>query len=258
MIAITYNGYSLQNGTIVTTETDLFSPPKRDVQVDRLAHADGGRIVQQFWNTRDFTVSGHIQADGQATLHATIDQFNAALSQQNGILNVTIDGGTSRIIYCTAQELIIAKNRGNTTAAFTAHFISADGMMWDSSSTPTTLLAATTVTAGSVDVSTTVLGSYKAQPLIRYVLNSFTGSGARSVTLSNSLNLKGITISRTWTAGDVLEVDCINMLVYVNSVSTDYTGQFPEFTPGITAIRCVDNFTARNATLSATYTQRWL
>lgn len=257
MITLTYNGYSLQGGSIVTTETDVLTPPKRPVQVDKIAHANGGKIVQQFFDPKTFTVSGYIQANSLTAMQAQLDMFKSAMHQQNGVLLVQVDNNPARAIYCTAQQVTVANKKGSTTATFTVEFVSADGMQWDTGAT-SSLFTSTVVTASNTQIAATVLGSYQAQPDIKLTYTSLSATGTQTVSISNGATLKGVTVSRVWVSGDTLEINCLTQLVYINGIAVDFIGQFPIWDPGNGSLRYVDTFTARNATITAPYQQRWL
>ena len=95
--------------------------------------------------------------------------------------------------------------------------------------------------------------------LITLTLTSVTGgTPSKSVIISNDSTLRGITVTRDWANGDVLEIDCLNKTLYVNDTVVAYSGQFPKWTPGGSGISYLDDFTTRSATLSAVYTRRFL
>lgn len=258
MITLDYNGFQLQTTTIVTETTTLFSAPQTNVQIDQLAHADGGRIVQQFMASKSFTITGTIYGGTVGGMQAAIDTFKAAMSQPNGILTYATDTQPARIIYCTASQVGIQNDTGLSNAQFTVQFESADGTSWDTGLYSNTLmLSAKGVTTASSSYPVNVLGSYKAQPDIFVTLASLSGGVNQSISITNGATLRGMTVTRTWAVGDTLEIDSLNMLVYVNSAPVDFIGQFIEMTPGPNSLRYVDTFTARSVSITATYTKRW-
>ncbi|WP_437440989.1 phage distal tail protein [Rathayibacter oskolensis] len=114
------------------------------------------------------------------------------------------------------------------------------------------------MTAANQALPITVGGTYKAQPAIRLELTTVSGSGTRTITITNGSSLRGMSITRTWSAGDVLEIDSLNQTVYVNNIPTPFVGMFPSWEPGAGSVNYLDDFTARSANLTARYTRRWL
>lgn len=256
MITLDYNGFQLQTGTIITDSWTLLSPPNYNVQVDQLAHADGGRIVQQFMASRTFTISGSMRgAASMADMQTQADLFKSMLSQPNGVLTYNIDGASIRKVYCTASQITIDNDQAKLTSKWSVQFESADGTIWD---TTTTTLYSGSGSSSTASVPILVYGSYKCQPDIKVTLTGLTVGSGTQVTITNGTTLKGVTVSRTWSNNDVLEVDSLNKLIYVNNIAVDFTGQFPEFSPGSGSLRYIDNFSARSWQIVGTYTQRWI
>jgi len=135
-------------------------------------------------------------------------------------------------------------------------FLSPDGMGWDLSSTA--LLTPTGISTATSTLLITVGGSYQSEPLIIATINTVTGGTGGSITVSNNVTLRGLTITRTWANGDVIEIDSSRKTLYVNDLPTEFIGQFPKWDVGPGGIGWLDDFTTRDVTLQASHTQRWL
>lgn len=254
MIGVVFGEFDMQSSGVTVTDTNIYSAPQNRIQADALAETDGALIVKQQYQPKTFTVDGILRADTIALFESLLDGFKVAMSRKNQGLDIDYAGGTRRWL-ASYQNMVITK-RGNTSARFSVELLSPDGMGWNV--TESTLVAATTVTAASQVLDVSVDGSYKTEPLIAVTVTSLTGGTAKTVSLANSTTLRGISITRTWAANNVLEVDSLKKTVFVNNAPVEFTGQFPEFEPGGAGVSYIDDFTTRSVSVSATYTKRWL
>lgn len=258
MIGLSFGDYNMQTDGCRVHETDVFSSPPNKIQADQLPEADGAVIVKQQYTSKTFTVEGKLQQglDGSVlTMRELEDAFKLAMSSKNQAFDVEEDGVVRRYL-ANAQNVVLAR-RSNKMSAFSVEMLSPDGMGWDVDST--SLLSATGITVSTVQTPITVEGTYRAEPLITAVINSFTGTGDRTVTISNGSTLRSISITlSTWTAGDIIEIDSLNKTIYVNNAPVEFSGQFPRWDVGDGTIGWLDTFTARSVTLTASYQKRWL
>ena len=244
----------MQDDGVTVTESDIYSAPPNDIQAAELAERDGALIVQQRYKAKRFTVEGHIQKSTVEALESALDAFKAALSIKNQALDIDYAGGVRR--YLASAENIILARSAPTSVGFSVEFLSPDGMGWDVDSSE--LLAVTSVTNSAQSFAINVGGSYQAEPLITVTLSSVTGATSKTVTITNGVSLRGISITRTWTSGDVLEINSMDRTVYVNDVATDFLGQFPIWATGAGTIEYLDDFTTRSVSITASYTKRYL
>lgn len=253
-VGIKFGGFDMQaNGVIVIT-TDVYSTPNNEIQADELAEADGALIVKQRYTSKPFKVEGYIQKPTRLELDIARDAFTAALSAKNQPFDIDYAGGIRRYL-ASAQNIMIGYS-GATTYSFSVEFLSPDGMGWDLDSS--SLITALNVTTASFDQPITVGGSYMAEPVIAVNLGSVTGGTTKTITLTNGVSLRGVSITRTWDSGDVLEVDSLKKTVFVNDIATDFFGQFPAWKTGAGFLGYLDDFTTRSVTINTSYTKRWL
>lgn len=59
-------------------------------------------------------------------------------------------------------------------------------------------------------------GSFLAEPTFNLVVSAVTGATNQSITVKNNVTGQGITITRTWTASDILEIDSAAKTVRIN------------------------------------------
>ncbi|RAN78020.1 hypothetical protein B5P43_18485 [Bacillus sp. SRB_336] len=252
---IKYGSFDLQSANVTTTDTDIYSAPNNLVQADKIANADGAVIVKQLYDSKTFTLNGILHSDSILATDALIDQFKAAMAMKNQPLDIDFNGMTRRYL-ATAQNIVVSRNKGLSSAGFSVQMLSPDGMGWDVMSS--SLLIPTSVTTANAALAITIGGSYNAEPLITYTVNTLTGTATNTVTVSNGTTLRGLWITRAWTAGDHVEIDALKKTVFVNNVPTDFKGQFPKWDIGPGVISWLDDFSARDATITASYTARYL
>lgn len=254
MIGVKYGDFNMQADGVTVVATDVYSAPTNAIQADELAERDGALIVKQQFQKKTFKVEGLIRKDTQLELEQTLDAFKLAMAKKNQGFDVDYAGGIRR--YLASVQNNIISSRGITSVGFSLEFLSPDGMGWDLEAT--TLISSAVNTTSNTTVSLNVGGSYKADPYIKVVVGSVTGGSSKTITLSNAATLRSISVTRTWVAGDVLEVDTLKGLVLVNGAAHDFSGQLLSFEPGDGGLGYLDDFTTRSVTITGSYTRRWL
>jgi hypothetical protein len=254
VIGVKYGSYDMQGGGSVVTDTDVYSAPPNSIQADALAELDGSLIVKQRYTSKTFRVEGYLRADSIAALETLIDTFKRAMSVKNQAFDIDYAGGIRRYL-ASSQNTMISKS-SLTTAGFTVEFLSPDGMGWSLDSTA--LVTPTGITTSSASIPLTVAGSYQCEPKISVKLNTLSGGTTKTISITNDATLRGISVTRTWVAGDLLEIDSLAKTVFVNDIPVEFKGQFLTWAVGAGAVGYLDDLTARDATITASYTRRWL
>ncbi len=78
------------------------------------------------------------------------------------------------------------------------------------------------------------------------------------VSIGNDSTGQQINVLRTWSATDVLVVDCKQNTVTANGVAASFTGAFPAFSVGSGTLDYLDNFASRTFTISAVCYRQYL
>lgn len=251
MINILYDSYNLQANGVTTASLDGYSAPNRELQVENIAGADGGILVEARYRPSTITASGTLQAATQLELETLIQLFKRSLNKVEKELSITDEG--SLVTYIATPSVIsVERNRGLTRATWQVDFLCSNP--FGVTGATTTLLNHTFSAPGFQPIE--VDGSYKASPLITITINSFTGTGDRTISVQNGKTFAGITLNRTWTAGDEIEIDSLNYSVKVNGSEVDFSGLFPSWETGNGTLYYVDTFTARDVDVLATYKVR--
>ncbi len=254
-----FDSTPLQTANIILMKIEHDTIPARELKRYRVIRGDGEIITDYRFGVKKVTLIGRVQGTDKLDLETRLDALRAALVGYQKIGKTLYVDYLSAVRNYTATCVGISVDRRNGVvnfAEFQAEFISTLPFGFDTA--PTTLVSSVVSTTAPIDHAITVGGTSEAQKLIITVtINSFTSTPPNTITVSNLQTLKGISVSRNWTAADVLVIDTANFSVKVNGVEVDYTGAFPDFAPGSRTLRIADDFTTRNITTLATYTKRY-
>lgn len=264
---ISYNSNSLQGVVsggfqIITSDIDHFSNPDKSAKMFPLAHANASALPFIAYPSRTIKVSGYLLDTTIANLDADIDTFKGYFTGQDQNLDIDYNGGTRRYT-ATANNVTITRPVGLLYAKFSIEFICTNP--FGQAITSNTLLDGSSGhtgfgrTSASYTDAITLLGNAPQQrPVITITLTAVSDASGGFITISNNTTGQGITVSRTWAAGDVLVIDCAQKIVTVNGVAFVFSGAFPEFAPGSGSINYTDNFTSRTMNENVTQTALFL
>jgi len=182
-------------------------------------------IVDSDYKPKTIKVAGIITGSSMANLEENIDAFKSLLSRQGKNLDIYYGAGVRRY-EATATKIDIPRESYHLTfAPFTVEFYVPSGVGKDAMATAQLLSGI----SASPYVNTLSVGG-TADPLPKITI---TFTAVNSVSKIELLcNGDKITISRAFSANDVLVIDCENMQVTVNGAVIDYVGIFPMFGVG--------------------------
>lgn len=261
--SIAFNANNLQTFNrstrtgIIVDHIDLESVPDRKFDVFALAHANESVIPSDEYPSKMIPISGTIASDTPNNLSALLDTFRGYLTGRSKNLDVGY-GGIVRRYVATATTPVITRSEDKKYATFTLSFVCTVPFGVDTSNT--VALNGTGRTLSVYTDSYTFLGSAPVQlPVITLTLTAVSSTGAQQLFWGNNDTGQSIVITRAnWTAGDIVVIDCVQRLITVNGVAVDFTGAFPEFTPGAHSMIYGDSFTSRTLTENVVYAKRYL
>lgn len=252
--AITLNGNSLQTSQITTRSAKHRSGPDVQAAIYALANANRSIMVSAIHPSKRIILKGQLKAASASALDSLCDTFKGYFT--TGEMNLDIDyaGATRRYVVVAEKEPIIDGD-DVSIADWTANLLS---LQYGMDTTNTTIVSASGRTSGTYNDAHTFLGNAPEQyPVITITLTAVTGGSAASIFVGNNGTGQQLTITRTWSASDVLVIDTFNRTVKVNNVEVDFSGALPLFAPGAGTLGYVDTFTTRTFTISAVYAKRW-
>lgn len=249
MISVTFDGNNI--GAIENIEiTDRLvnSLPSRNLSIHKLARVDKSVNTSAEFATKNITIKGIIKGGNKNTAENALATLKGLLIQREKVLSLSQYG--EDIEYIATLESIKDKWIGGFVE-FELNFICADPVGY--SLVETTLINNQSNTSSSWNEQITIEGSYKAEPIIEVTVSALTGGTTKDITIRNDETGQGITITKTWTAGESIIIDCKEKTVSVDGSYIEYSGTFPTFYPGTRVLGYNDTLTTRTVYITATY-----
>lgn len=226
--------------------------PEREVKLNKIARRDKSIVTSAEYSSKEVSVFMEICGDTRQGTENIITQLKAVLQAQNQQLTVEVGGNEIEYVATMNQFNIEWK-------AYHAYveivFVCSDPI--GKYTTEQTMLDVEGIIVSSANYDLLYIqGSATAYPYTVVTINSLTGGTAKSVTILNASTFQGMTVTRNWADGDILEIDSEAMVVTVNDEVVDFTGMFPEFPAGTQQVTYIDDFDARDVNLLMTYKPR--
>lgn len=256
--AIILDGLNLQEGDFrITGAPDIFSAPPKEIKTVDLAREDGSVVVFEKYLPKDAGLQGYINTADELSADLALDTLKRYAGRKGIELKVGYAGGY-RIWTVEVETVVVSRNASDLSyIPFSLKIKAANPIATDD--TEATLASATAVTTSSKTIGVNNAGTYKALPEIVITVNAINPSVSDVImTVSNPSTQETLNIEHTFTAADVVTIDCVNKLVFVNSTSVPATGQFPTWEPDGGTFEYTDTATTRNIDIIATYAKRYL
>lgn len=226
--------------------------PSRTLSTSKLARANRSLLTSAEYSDKSVYIYGFVGGADAWTQQDNFDRLKANIQDVEGIIRV--QQGT-KIAEYTGTLNSINMDRNGPNISFTLEFKCADPIGRDV--TVLSLVTPTVITTSTLSKSIVVEGSFTAEPRYTITINSVTAATTNTISLLNGATGKGIKITRHFSAGDTISITSDTMEVTVNTIIEDFAGQFPTFSPGNKTLQYIDDFTARNVTLAATYNRKY-
>lgn len=222
------NDLTLVNGLTVLA-TDPYTPPKRTVSSGIIARSNKSKVASAFYTERYITVRVNVVRATRALMEQSLDSLMTLLQGIEKIL-VLNQGANGRKYYATLSDTNIVA-AGGSYLEMDLIFECADRFGYDSAAT--LLLQVTNFTSSNRSDPLNFGGSAPWQaPVITLTYSVVTGGTSKAVTIGNSNTGQQVVITRTWAAGDVIQIDSFNKTVKVNGLEVAFVGAIPEWPPG--------------------------
>lgn len=250
---VTFNSADLTTVTGLTViDVNAYRVGNRELTTSKLANTDKSVTSSAFYKDKKINVSVQIGRNTRELLEDSLDALYALLQTVEAALVVSF-GSSTRQWTATVSNIAYSDMTGGM-ANLDIEFECADPI---GKETGTTQLFSTALTGASSTTNFVVAGTALwQQPQITITISALTGGTAKVVTVGNSVTGQQVSITRTWTAGNVLVVDSINKKVTVNGTEVAFTGAIPEWAPGAGSMDYSDTLTTRTRTMTAVYYKR--
>lgn len=235
-------------------------PPKKTLATNMLAFMNKAKVTQNFFTERKIPITCVIKQNTRVLLDQALDSLWPLINGIEGTLTL-VEGNQQRAYTATWSDFNMKTLKGGYML-FDIIFTTSDMFGYD----PTyTLLcdqsgfvaSPTNITLGDVG------GSADWQVPIFTLYYSALTAGTGTVTIGNPATGQTVSITRTWAAGDQVEVDSQNKTVKVNGVLVDFTGAIPEWQPkilvgtGQSKVLVTDSFSTRTLRVRGIYYKRY-
>ncbi len=244
---------------------NLTNLPDRDVKIYTIARSNSSVVTSAGFIKKDLTVDFYIKGCDRTEGESILSRLKMLTQCKNKDLQVY-----QGIFYDTTGdddyigESIIFKQstlQGTSmqwfggTCMITLSFVTAEPIAYGTSDQ--TLNSSTKTTSTHSITLTDVKGTFIEQyPRFELTYNSVTYGSSSELKLTDGT--KVMSIEKQISAGSVLVVDSSSGIVTVDDEPVTYYGILPVVAPGDSSFDIVDNYTARNISVSITSTPRYI
>lgn len=247
-----YNDFGLHNDVykISNSSFDNGHRPENATYFNPLADL-GGQLSYRFRN-KIVRLEWRIKTSTALELNEEIDKLKRILSQPEKDLDIRVNGNIRRAkASCININSLFARQHYNITwLPFTLEFeiISQFSREITRQSTTENWLTAT-----STNIEINNRGTVKTNPTISILFNSATSVDEITFTIDD----RAITINETISTSDVVNIDCEEKTVEINSTEVDFTGTFPFLDVGVNTCTIEINET-KNFDITISYFNNFL
>ncbi len=256
-----FAGFSLQDDNYITSQVNYRTWPTRDTSTKKTARKPGSKFIAEEFGEKRISLMGYIIGSSVSDLKNKIDDFNASLQKNSDILEVE----SGRYFTATAASVAIGDPRySQDFVPFEVEFICADPFAYGDP-----LSATMTVTSGTVSqtLSTTISGSYFAEPEIKYTApagSGLTTTSGINITYRQSgeyVDWDGNTSGTGDTyidRGEAMTFDYKNYKILQGTTQVEHTGVFAQCKRGTANFDVIFGGTPLGGTLEISYVPRYL
>jgi hypothetical protein len=238
-----------------TTSTDTYRYPTRNLTSYALAYDNKAVTTSGFYTSKPLNIAGVLTTGSRELLDDSITELRRILEPINKTLRLPISDGQREYRNVSVSNMAISNVAGGY-AEINIEFQTTDFYSYDL--VETTVLDVVNLTSGNKSYPVVFDASAPQAPIIEYTVDSATSAINREVTFLNPSTGVSITVQRTWTANEVLVIDCENKTVEVDGDAVVFTGNFPEWHRGNQFINYTDAFVERQVDILVRYTKRYL
>lgn len=231
MTSVTFNNLNLQSGNYFVT--DIKKSTSLDNYVESLTYRDGILPITQRSQKIDFVLSGIIKGTSQADCETNIDTFTSRMYQvyntaSSAFLDIDWAGSTRRYQCAVLSAPTISRDRGQIS--FANFELALTGITGYGQATSLTTQTYSNLTTASSSHTYSFVGDVAPRPVI--TINIDSASSMTYMRVTNQTTNTRLTLTRIFTAGEAIVIDCDRQLVTIAGVEIANEGVFPEFVPG--------------------------
>ena len=230
-VNILYNSYSLQDVSVaasqrLTTNIQYNQLPDKNISLKQDTIRDGFDILSTQYSQKTITANGWLISDSGSNLKTLIDNFKNNLRPKEQNLDIETYGGSGVYTRWTAttQNIVIPEEHYQITQKpFEVSFL-CEPFGKATTSTTINLNSGNNIAASPYNEAISITGTYKAEPVITITVVSETTMTV--IKFDNTTTGDWLQVARSFSAGEVLVIDCENETVQVDGTDVDFTGVF--------------------------------
>ncbi|MHA1329846.1 MAG: phage distal tail protein [Candidatus Hodarchaeales archaeon] len=238
---IKFNNHSLQttsdpSATILTSNIIYNNLPEKILNLKEDSIRDGWSLADVRYSNKVITINGWLISDSGENLKTLIDNFKNYLRPNEKNLDIETYPGSGEYIrwIATTRAIRIPEEHWQVTQKpFEVEFL-CQPFGKATTSTTINLNSGSNITTSPYSEDISITGTYDCKPIITFTIVSETNLTA--LKFENDTNDDWIQVSTSFSTSDVLEIDCENETVKLNSVNQDFTGVFPRLKPGTNSL----------------------
>jgi len=220
---ISFNGFSLINGTTVVASDFYVENLERDLIFSPIPRGNGQIFNSSFWRKKEIRITGWLTTDTEQELEDLIFEFKKELSAPEGRLEfIRADGTRVRYIATLTNDDPVARGKHYevTTTQFNLRLECSTPFGQAVLPTSIGLIVSDLVSSGSFFNE----GNAEAKTDVILIVNA--ADTVTKVSFANTTTGEQIEMETPITAGDVIKFDSTNSQVLLNNVAQDFSGTF--------------------------------
>ena len=253
---IFFEGFELQSAEVVSSTVNTLNAPLRSYKTAEVPRGDGQVELGDGWNRKQIAISGVFRANTPQELVEKLDRMKQILSTSKGQLDVS-QFGQMRRYTCTwinPDSSFSSRTHSNITfQPYTLNFAVDEPFGRAMNVTAKSLFDQTDLTLGEQINNT---GTAQSRPVVIVQIQSATDLA--QITFSNATSGQQLSITRSFAAGDIIEIDSDKRRVRVNSINTDFDGAFAHLVPGANQVQITLDATAATYDVTLKHYKRYL
>lgn len=231
---VIFNWFWLLNETYITTKLNVRNMPQINLLQVSNPKSDWGILLDRFYKERTISIEWHIQAESYEDMQNKIDTLKKALAPKQWYLEFKF-WETYRRILCTLtnSDIIDRQSYDVDHGTFSLTFRAEKPFRQEK--------ARWSVLFQWVndEINWDVYNEWSeySEPIINILVNSASGTDEIEI----SIWWEKISINKSLTAGDIIDINTEEKTVLINSVSTDFSGKFPKLAAGLNIMNLKSN-----------------
>lgn len=218
---IVYGGYSLKNASMTISKIGYDNGHSVDAPTYSNPLTDLGGELSYYFRQKIVVIRGNLKAENREQLEMAIDDMKRALGRPKQDLDIKVNGNIRRAkASCVNLDSLFDRQHYHITfIPFTIQF----RIISEFSKELARKTQSFNNLTDDITEEITNTGTVSTNPTVSIVFN--TATTVNNVTFGIGDNT--ITISEAISASDVIQIDCENKTVTLNSLEIDFSGTFP-------------------------------